>query len=132
MAGAMAVSAMATTASAWTGGDADQAQIVLSYDLNKKGSVKTTSTVTVSFTFADNKDTGYIVKGLDANHEVNSYVGCLLSGDDIYYKLTGAKISATAMDNVTKDTWGIYSADDLAPAWSNAVNNVMHSTKDVV
>lgn len=127
MAGAMAVSAMATTVSAFEGADRDkEAGIVLSYDLNLKGSVATASSYSVTFTYADNTVTGYPVIGLGTNDTVTATIGGYFKKGS--YDLTGIKISGTSMDLKSKDTWGIYDAEQVAPAWTSAVNNAIGGT----
>lgn len=63
MAGAMAVSAMATTASAWTGGNADQEQIAISYDLKKYVEKHTDTVVTITNKF--DSTSGYDITAVD-------------------------------------------------------------------
>lgn len=137
MAGALAVSAMATTASAWTGGDADQAQIVLSYDLNKYTKALNDTTLTVTYTFADRSE-GYILKGLKPNDTENVRIGAYLSAPGSY-DLTGVKLSAnslpqvdeTGKEHTSRDTWSFAVTSDNADAYGSAVNNAGDVTTKV-
>lgn len=94
MAGALAVSAIATTASAWTGGSADQEQIVLSYDLNKEGHAWNAGSATLKYTYAPS-DVGYEVLGLDTNAKVNVKVGAKIGNINGVYTLDTATIAGT-------------------------------------
>ncbi len=130
MAGAMAVSAMATTASAWTGGDATQGTIVLSYDLRAKKSATADSKVTVTYKYNTNSD-GYKIiataTGSDGEQHMLGHggvdtvdvqmgarlVGYQGSGDYgiKYYNLDSVKISATSTQQ-TDATGGTFTASD--------------------
>lgn len=94
MAGALAVSAIATTASAWTGGSADQEQIVLSYDLNQEGHAWNAGSATLKYTYAPS-DVGYEVLGLDKNAKVNVKVGAKIGNINGVYTLDTATIAGT-------------------------------------
>ena len=106
MAGAMAVSAMATTTSAWTGGTADQEQIVLSYDLNEYGLAFEDTVVTVETTYAKSD---YSIYGIDAKNDttVVTFGGKLGAAQS--YDLVSVELNAKSH----KQADGSYTTDNV-------------------
>lgn len=95
MAGALAVSAIATTASAWTGGTADQEQIVLSYDLNEHFDVWSTGSVRLTYSYAPRTDNPYIVTGLTTGGTKDVRIAASFSNFN-YYRIKSINVTGTS------------------------------------
>lgn len=123
MAGALAVSAIATTASAWTGGSADQEQIVLSYDLNEKLETISDSEVRIKFEHLARTDNPYIVKGLTKGGSVDVTVGAKLKTYD-YYALKQVNIhgvSTAQIDDNSTSTNPVTRVNPVDKKFASAV-----------
>lgn len=103
MAGAMAVSAMATTASA-------QDQILLTYDLREAVTERVNGTVTLTYDFATSTD-GYIVNGLAEGSDVTVRLGAKVQNAT----LTKATIKGTG--SVQYDAQGNKASEGSSDTW---------------
>ncbi len=103
MAGALAVSAMATTASAWSEGDGSQEQILLSYDLNTVKDAWSDGVVSLRYTYAPRTNNPYVVEGLKDGGSVDVYFGTEFKAYNSYridtVTITGTGYAVNDLDN---------------------------------